>query len=141
MRTYGRIIVTETEILTDDSGAPLTDDSGVVLTDEGTATTRKAWIEVATDAQGFDDYVWITTLIQCLKLNLGESPFYANYGIPAKPSVVQQVHPDYYVARTQQQFAPRFASLIVSKLPLLTPTYKISVTTNQGIKRVEEIPV
>ena len=101
----------------------------------------KTWTEVVTDANGANDYVWVTTLIQCLKLNLGESPFYANYGIPAKPSVVQQVFPDFYVARTQQQFVPHFANLVVSKQPSTTPTYNINVTTNQGVKIAASIPV
>lgn len=92
----------------------------------------KSWVVVQTDANGFDDWVWVTTLLQVLKLNLGESPFYANYGIPAKPSIVQQVFPDFYVSRTQQQFAPRFASLSLAKLPSTTPTYSLQATLNQG---------
>lgn len=101
---------------------------------------RPTWQVVETDAQGFNDLVWAVTLCQCLLLNLGESPFYANYGIPAKPSVVQQVFPDFNVALTQQQFAPHFASLIVSKQGLPTPTYKINITTNAGVKIDAEIP-
>lgn len=97
------------------------------------------WIVVETDAQGSNDYVWLTTLLQVLQLNLGESPFYANYGIPAKPSVVQQLFPDLYVARVQQQFAPYFASLIVSRQAAATPTYKINITTNQGTKMAASI--
>lgn len=92
------------------------------------------WVEVDTDANGFDDAVWLTTMIQCLKLNLGESPFYANYGLPAHPAVVQQVFPDYYVALTQKQFAPHFASLIIAKQPGRTPTYQVNITTQQGSK-------
>lgn len=94
------------------------------------------WTEVTTDANGHDDAVWITTLIQCLKLNLGESPFYANYGLPAHQAVIQQVFPDYYVALTQKQFAQYFASLIISKLPGRTPTYQVNITTTQGAKRI-----
>lgn len=99
------------------------------------------WVKVETDAQGFNDMVYLTTLIQCLKLNLGESPFYANNGIPAKPSVVQQVFPDFYVSRTQSQFASYFASLIVSKQPFPRPMYKINVTTNQGVKLNPEVSI
>jgi hypothetical protein len=98
------------------------------------ADGSKTWVEVSTDAAGHDDYVWITTLIQVLKLSLNESPFYADYGIPAQRSVVQQVYPDYYVAVTQAQFAPRFASLIVSKVEGAEPTYKVDLTTNQGVR-------
>lgn len=92
------------------------------------------WQVVETDQNGFNDYVWLTTLIQCLLLNLGESPFYAQYGIPAQPTVIQQVQPDFYVARTQQQFAQYFANLVVAKQGNNPPTYRISVTTHQGAK-------
>lgn len=99
------------------------------------------WVEVTTDANGFDDYVWLTTLIQCLQLIRGESPFYANYGIPAQQSVVSQVFPDFYVALTQQQFSGYFAALTVAKLNSPTPTYAISVTTQQGVPAFEYVPV
>ena len=126
MRTYGRILILD----------PVTGDPVI---DPTTGVQQKQWIEVETDVAGFNDYVYITTLIQVLKLNLGESPFYANYGIPAKPSVVQQVFPDFYMARTQQQFAQFFASLTLAKVPSETPTYNMSVVTNQGVKVEEEI--
>lgn len=99
------------------------------------------WVEVQTDANGYDDAVWLTTLIQVLKLNIGESPFYANFGIPAKPSVVQQIFPDYYVAQVQKQFSPYFASLVISKLNSPTPTYRINIITHQGFRLSEDIPV
>lgn len=113
MRTYGR----------------LTDELG-----------NKTWIEVDTAPDGSDDYVWITTLIQCLKLAIGESPFYANYGIPAQQSVIQQIFPDFYVNQTQTQFSGYFASLIVAKVSSPTPEYRISVTTNQGVEMAASIP-
>lgn len=99
------------------------------------------WVRVDTDAKGFNDMVWLTTLIQCLKLNLNESPFYANHGIPAKPSVIQQIFPDFYVARTQQQFAPYFASLIIAKEDASFPEYRVNVTTHQGVKINAAVPV
>lgn len=106
-----------------------------------------SWVQVSTDAAGYDDYVWVTTLIQCLKLNLGESPFYAIYGLPAKPSVVQQVVPDYYIFQTQKQFAPYFASLLMAKVNVQAtkgkapvPTYRVNVTTNQGVKMAMDVP-
>lgn len=101
----------------------------------------QSWVQVTTTPEGFDDYVWVTTLIQCLKLALNESPFYANYGIPAQQSVIQQVYPDYYVAQTQTQFAPYFANLQVAKIPDTKPFYRINVTTQQGVKMATEIPV
>jgi hypothetical protein len=94
------------------------------------------WTVVETDpATGSNDAVWLTTLLQCLQLNLGESPFYADYGISAMQSVIQQLWPDYDVARTQQQFAGYFAALIITRVPGASkPTYKVNVTTHQGVK-------
>lgn len=97
-------------------------------------TGKKTWVKVTTDKNGFNDFVYLTNLIQVLKLNLGESPFYGNYGIPAHPAVVQQVFPDFYVAFTQQQFAQFFASLIIAKEPSTTPTYTVNVVTKYGVK-------
>lgn len=98
------------------------------------------WVEVTTDAQGFNDAVYVTTLIQTLKLSLGEAPFNADYGIPAQQSVVTQVFPDFYVARTQALFAQYFASLIISKVPdLAVPTYNVNIVTHQGVKIVTQI--
>lgn len=99
------------------------------------------WVKVETDSNGNNDDVLLTTLVQVLKLNLGESPFYANFGIPAKPTIVQQVFPDYYVAMTQQQFSNAFASLIIAKEDSPTPIYRINITTHQGAKLSAEVPI
>jgi hypothetical protein len=99
------------------------------------------WTEVTTDQNGFNDAVWIVTLCQVLLLGLGESPFYANYGIPAQQSVLTQVFPDYYVTVTQQQFAGFFTSLIVRRQPGPTPVYDISLVTNAGVALNPSVPV
>lgn len=107
----------------------------------------KEWVEVDTDVRGFNDMVWLTTLIQVIKLNLGESPFYANYGIPAHQSVVTQIAPDLYMSRIQQQFAPHFLSLIISKQPnavdadgVPAPSYLVSVITTYGATLAIQVP-
>jgi hypothetical protein len=96
---------------------------------------------VTTDPNGFNDAVWLTTICQVLKLSLNESPFYANYGIPAKTAVMQQIFPDYYVFATQKQFSQYFSSLIISKEQSPTPTYQVNVTTNQGAKVSRSVPI
>jgi hypothetical protein len=99
-----------------------------------------AWIGVQTDPSGSDDAVWLTTLAQTLLLNRGESPFYADRGIPSQQSVITQYMPDYYVTLTQQQFAPFFASLIINRRPgtgtsgINPPVYDVNVTTNLGVQ-------
>jgi hypothetical protein len=101
------------------------------------------WVEVSTDANGFNDYVYLTTLCQVLLLGRGESPFYANYGIPAQQSVLTQVQPDYYMSQTAQQFAGYFAALTLAKLPAKDGTlyYRINVTFNNGVSATEYVPV
>jgi hypothetical protein len=103
---------------------------GRITNQDGT----KTWVEVETDSNGNNDWVYVTALCQVLLLNLGESPFFAQYGIPAKPTVVQQVQPDYYVSRVQSQFAGRFANLVIAKQGSNPPQYKVNVTTHQGAK-------
>ena len=80
----------------------------------GRVQNSKTWTVVHTDENGMDDAVYITTLCQALKLNLNESPFYANYGIPAQQSVITQVFPNFYALATQAQFAQFFSSLLVT---------------------------
>lgn len=109
---------------------------GRVYSESGVAT----WVEVDTDASGNNDGVWLTTLIQCLKLNPGESPFYANYGVPSYQSVVTQIFPDFYTARTQTQFAPYFAALKIQKLANPSPYYDVNVTTHSGATIAVTVP-
>jgi hypothetical protein len=107
----------------------------------------KQWVEVDTDENGFDDMVWLTTVIQTIKLNLGESPFYANYGIPAHASVMSQVAPDSYMSRIQQQYAQYFLSLIISKQPdaldergIPSPCYLVTCITQYGAFLSAKVP-
>lgn len=118
MRTYGRVYF---------------EGDGVTPLEE------PRWVVVETAPDGDNSAVMLLTLIQTLKLNLNESPFWGNYGLPAHPAVVQQVFPDYYVFLTQQRFAPFFASLIVAKQNSPTPTYRINVTTKQGAKLTQDV--
>lgn len=110
---------------------------GRILNSDGT----RSWVEVQQDSNGNFEYGMVTTLIQCLKLSLGESPFFANYGIPAQRSVITQIFPDYYVTQTQQQFSPYFASLLVSKQVAVDPTYNIDVTFTNGTKFQQTVAV
>jgi hypothetical protein len=102
-------------------------------------TGVKKWWVVTTDVNGFNDSVYLTALAQVIKLNLGESPFFANYGIPAHASVVMQIFPDYYMVRIQQQYSGYFASLLLAMVPDAVdqdlrpaPAYMINVLTNYG---------
>lgn len=118
---------------------------GRIYAEDGSYT----WQEVQTDPQGFNDFVYATALVQVLKLQLGESPFYATYGIPAVQSVLSQIAPDIYVARTQQQYAPFFGQLIITRVANApttlkqapVPTYSVKVLTHYGAPLPSNIPV
>ena len=102
---------------------------------------QPSWFAVQTDATGNNQYIYVTALVQVLRLNLNESPFYGNYGIPAKNSVLQQIAPDYYMAFTQANYSQYFANLIITRVPAQsppytasTPTYNVSVLFKNGTK-------
>jgi hypothetical protein len=91
------------------------------------------WVEITTDANGDNSNVWLTTLCETLLLSTGESPFFGSYGIPATQAVIQQIFPDFYVARTQTQFAPYFASLTIQRVQgSLPPVYNVKATCLNG---------
>jgi hypothetical protein len=117
---------------------------GRVVPDPLYPYTRK-WIEVDTDSEGHNDMVYLTNLIQVIRLNLGESPFFANWGIPAHPSVVTQIAPDYYMTLTQQRFAPYFLSLLITRSEgfdedgVPSPQYNVNAITTYGAYLSEKI--
>ena len=91
-------------------------------------TNAGQWIEVVETS-----YVWLATLAQTLRLNEKESPFYANYGIPAHDSVMSQIAPTIAINRTQAQYSSYFANLSVTKDEAATqPTYNISAIFQNG---------
>lgn len=90
------------------------------------------WTKVETDANGFDDNVWLTTLMQNLKGQVNESPFFSSDGIPAQACAVSMIFPDFYVNQIQQKFAPHFQYLQITKAAGATPTYNIKVITHSG---------
>jgi hypothetical protein len=102
----------------------------------------KTWVKVETDANGFNDAVWLTTLCQCFLLNLNESPFYASFGLPDEQAIIQQVAPDFYANRMAQYFSQFFASLILARDPdAIEPVYTINVLTQLGARAVISVPV
>lgn len=106
------------------------------------ADGSRFWVRVDPDELGYNDSIYLTTLIQCCKLNWGESPFYGNWGIPARQSVLQQVPPDYAMSLMQQRFSPYFMALLLAKVPTsqltywdpATPTYQINVQFHSGAR-------
>lgn len=138
MRTWGRIPFGQSVGSSSAIGSFVIGESpiGGVDSDE-----TYVWVEVDTDANGYNDAVWLTTLCQVLQLGLNESPIFGNWGIPAQQSVVTQILPDYYVTITQQQFAAFFLALIVARLAEFKPIYEVNVTANPGAILMDPVPI
>lgn len=100
------------------------------------------WQAVTTDVNGDNSYVYVTNLAQVIQLSPNESPFFANYGIPATLSIIQQIQPDLDMIRTQRQFANFFASLILTKVASVPdPIYRMNVLTKLGAVIQAEVPI
>ena len=104
------------------------------------ADGTKTWAMVTTDQNGYDDAVNVTWLAQVLKLVLGESPFWANWGIPQYQSIMSQIAPTYYVMQTQGFFSGKFAALSITQIQgARNPTYNINVLTQSGAQRIFQV--
>ena len=101
----------------------------------------KTWVDVSTATDGSNQAVYVTWLAQVLKLNLGESPFWANWGIPQYQSIMTQVAPDYYVMKTQSFFSGKFAALAITRVQgVANPTYNVNIVTRQGAQIAMQVP-
>jgi hypothetical protein len=99
------------------------------------------WTAVETQANGLNDAFYITALAQVLKLNMGESPLYANAGIPQFQTIATQTYPDFYIMRIQQQYALYFASLTIARVPgTVPPQYNVRAVTHSGAIVSQNIP-
>jgi hypothetical protein len=102
---------------------------------------------VDTDENGYNDAVYVTALCQVLQLQTGESPIYADYGIPSQQSITTQVFPDMAVYLTQQRYANYFAFLKIAKVNELnqynvpTPVYNVTVIAQSGSVINRQVPV
>jgi hypothetical protein len=91
------------------------------------------WVAVTTDANGDSSNCYLTALCQAIQLNLGESPFYANTGIPQQQTILTQIFPDWYVQNIQRQYAQYFASLTIVRVPgSFPPQYNVTAVCRSG---------
>lgn len=102
------------------------------------------WNEVDTAVDGSNDILMVTAMCQTMLLNLGESPIFASWGIPAQQSVLQQIYPDLYLVQIQKQYAGEFASLSLKRSFLadgITPVYQVTAITHTGVVINAEVPI
>lgn len=94
----------------------------------------RVWEAFETDSAGVDDYPNFIWLQQALLLNLNESPFYADWGIPVQQTLATSIYPDYYTAKTQKRFSSYFPSCSISRIPSSDVSYSVNITTKSGVK-------
>jgi hypothetical protein len=91
-------------------------------------TPQGKWVEIDQVS-----YVWMATLVQNLRLIQGESPFYAQAGIPAYKAIRTQIAPTVAVNNIQKQFAQYFTSLTVTPVSgVQVPTYNVQAVLTNG---------
>lgn len=100
--------------------------------------TRK-WQAFETDSNGYDDAPNIIWLQNALLLNLNESPFYADWGIPIQQTLATSVFPDYYTSKTQQRFSAYFPSVVITRVSASDLSYSVNITTKTGYKVSQRI--
>lgn len=77
----------------------------------------------------------IAWLQNALLLQLGESHFWADWGLPVTQNIVTQIWPDYYVNLTQNRFSDYFASLRITHDSTSTednPVYQVAAIFPDG---------
>jgi hypothetical protein len=112
-----------------------------------TTAYKYTWVEVTTDANGFNDAVYLSAFCQVLQLQPQESPFYAEYGIPSIQAVQSQVVPDTNVYFMQSKYSQYFISLQV--IPAhqvdangaIRPVYNVTAITNSGATISAVVPI
>lgn len=98
------------------------------------ANGTRTWNAYETSDSGSDDmpnFIWLQNV---LLLQLNESPFYSDWGVPVHKTLATQIFPDYYMSLTQQRFAQYFASCIITRVATDQPEYQVSIVTKTGIK-------
>jgi hypothetical protein len=133
IKVYGAVSDSALAGIIDSSGNAVTPTGAGTIFNQSIPGPQKAvWVGVQTAPNGDNSYVMLVALIQVLRLNLNESPFWANSGIPALQSVMQQTFPDYHTALIQQQYAPYFSSLLITRTASFPPTYSVNVVLLSG---------
>lgn len=90
---------------------------------------KRTWQPVDND-QG--NIAWLQN---ALLLQLGESPFWTDWGLPVSKTLVSQIWPDYYLNMTQQRFRDVFPTLQVTRQRVdgqSDPVYSIRAILSDG---------
>lgn len=138
MRVWGRIPYIKTGVTWSEVTNTFSADTNTWIYGGVSDTQSYSWTEVDTDANGYNDEVMLTAFCQVLQLQPGESPFYAQYGVPSIQAVQSQIYPTANVYYMQQLYAPNFIALSVSPTTAKDtdkstyPVYNVVAVANSG---------
>jgi len=76
--------------------------------------------------------IWVTIVKHELQLRVGESPFFADAGIPAEDSIITQQEPDYHVNNVKRRYEAKFRRFDIVKRSIVPLIYDIALTTRNG---------
>jgi len=76
--------------------------------------------------------IWVTIVKHELQLRVGESPFYADAGIPAEDSIITQQEPDYHVNNVKRRYEAKFNAFDITKVSGQPLVYNIALTTKNN---------
>lgn len=92
-----------------------------------------SWVTIDTEKGGDQDSVYVLWLIQVLKMNTLESPFWPDWGVPMWQALQNTYYPDSSLAKIQSDFSQYFAYLSITRVPSASDiAYSISLITKSG---------
>ena len=93
-----------------------------------------SWVTIDTQQGATDDQVYVLWLIQSLKLNTLESPYWPSSGVPMWQAMQNTFYPDSSIADIQAAFSQYFTYLSITRTSAPDPTYSVLVVTKSGLK-------
>jgi hypothetical protein len=90
------------------------------------------WVTLDTVTGASIDEIYVLWLVQSLKLNTLESPFWPGWGVPIWQAMQNTFYPDSSIAQLQANFAQYFAYLSITRLNDPDPFYQVIVITKNG---------
>ena len=97
------------------------------------ADGTKTWVTLDTENGDSLDAIYVLWLIQTLKLNTLESPYYPGAGMPIYQAMQNTFYPDSRIAKIQANFSQYFSYLSITRLTNPDPYYQIIVITKNGV--------
>ncbi len=99
----------------------------------------KTWVTLDTANGDSEDAVYVLWLIQTLKLNTLESPYWPGWGVPIWQVMQNTFYPDSSIAKIQADFSQYFAFLSIARVANPDPYYRVIVITKNGTMKTIKV--